>query len=78
MGTSIVLDCARVCQNLSNGQNILKVSVNTAGIITNVSCYTYALMYLLICRSYEALNADGLDKTSRQKLQFEKVIIPIL
>ena len=32
-------------------------------------------MYLLMCRSYEALNADGLDKTSRQKLQFEKVII---
>ena len=37
-----------------------------------------ALMYLLMYRSYEALNADGLDKTSRQKPQFEKVIIPIL
>ena len=35
-------------------------------------------MYLLICRSYEAFNADDLDKTSRQKLQIEKVIIPIL
>ena len=78
MGTSIVLDCARVCQNWSNGQNILKISVNTARIIANVSCYTFALMYLLIYRSYEALNADGLDKTSRQKPQFEKVIIPIL
>ena len=37
-----------------------------------------SLMYILMCRSYEALNADGLDKTSRPKLQFEKVIIPIL
>ena len=36
MGTWIVLDCARVCQNLTNGQNILKVSENTDGIITNV------------------------------------------
>ena len=35
-------------------------------------------MYLLICRSYKALNADDLDKTSRQKLQIEKVIIPII
>ena len=35
-------------------------------------------MYLLIWRSYEAFNADDLDKTSRQKLQIEKVIIPIL
>ena len=37
-----------------------------------------SLMYLLICRSYKALNADDLDKTSRQKLQIEKVIIPII
>ena len=35
-------------------------------------------MYLLICESYEALNAGDLDKTSRQKLEIEKVIIPIL
>ena len=37
-----------------------------------------SFMYLLIFSSYEAFNADDLDKTSRQKLQFEKVIIPIL
>ena len=34
MGTRIVLDCAQVCQNLNNGQNILKVSENTAAIIS--------------------------------------------
>ena len=37
-----------------------------------------SLIYLLIYRSYDAFNADDLDKTSRQKRQFEKVIIPIL
>ena len=37
-----------------------------------------SLMYLLMCRSYEALNPVGLVKTSRPKLQFEKVIIPIV
>ena len=36
MGTSIVLDCARVCQNLSNGENILKVSWKIDRIIANV------------------------------------------
>ena len=35
-------------------------------------------MYRLICRSYVAFNAVDLYKTSRQKLQIEKVIIPIL
>ena len=191
MGTWILLDCARVCQNLTNGQNILKVSQNTAGIITNVFVIHFSdvsfnvqglwglesgwfgqnlsaktsiwkghnsyslrntldkcnaktfdflwrrfaesfsrirdlpkiehfawalgfcsivlefakiwpmdrisskfhrtlpgllrmfllyisLMYLLMCRSYKALNPVGLDKTSRPKLQFEKVIIPIV
>ena len=32
----------------------------------------------LIYGSYDAFNTDDLDKTTRQKLQFEKVIIPIL
>ena len=36
MGTWILLDCARVCQNLTNGQNKLKVSGKTDGIIINV------------------------------------------
>ena len=36
MGTWILLDCARLCQNLTNGQNILKFLGNTAEIIVNV------------------------------------------
>ena len=36
MGTWIWPDCVRVCQNLNNGQNILKVSENASGIISNV------------------------------------------
>ena len=77
MGTWIVLDCARLCQNLTNGPNILKVSENTAA--NDFECFSWyiSLMYLLKSRSYEAFNADHLDKTSRQKLQIEKVIIPI-
>ena len=42
MGTWIVLDCARLCQNLINGQNILKVLENTTGIITNVFVIHFA------------------------------------
>ena len=36
MGTWILLDCARVCQNWTNGQNKLKISEKTARIIANV------------------------------------------
>ena len=43
MGTWIVLDCARLCQNLTNGQNILKVSENTAGIIVECFADTFLL-----------------------------------
>ena len=43
MGTWIVLDCARLCQNLTNGQNILKVAEYTAGIISNVLADTFLL-----------------------------------
>ena len=32
----ILLDCARVCKKLSNGQNLLKVSANITAIIWNV------------------------------------------
>ena len=78
MGTRILLDCAQVCQNLNNGPNILKVSGNIAAIIVECFIWYISLMYLLKCRSYEAFNADDLYKTSRQKLQIEKVIIPIL
>ena len=77
MGTRIVLDCARVCQNLNNGQNILKFLGILLRLFRMFLLYI-SLMYLLKCRSYEAFNADDLDKTSRQKLQIEKVIIPIL
>ena len=36
MGTWILLERARVCQNWINGQNILKVSGKSKGIIANV------------------------------------------
>ena len=36
MGSWILLDCARGYQNLTNGQNILHFTDNTAGIIMNV------------------------------------------
>ena len=35
-------------------------------------------MYRFICSSYGALIAGDLYKTSRQKLQIEKVIIPVV
>ena len=78
MGTWIVLDCARLCQNLTNGQNIRKVPEKYCWDYCRMFLWYISLMYLLICRSYEAFNADDLYKTSRQKLQIEKVIIPIL
>ena len=35
-GLYILLDCARVCKKLSNGQNLLKVSDHIPAIIKNV------------------------------------------
>ena len=40
-------------------------------------CYTFLLCIFYKCISYDAFNADDLDKTSRDNLQIEKVIIPI-
>ena len=45
MGTRILLDCAQVCQNLNNGQNILKISENTAAIILNGFAVHFTYVY---------------------------------
>ena len=77
-GLYILLDCARVLQKIEQWtESPQSFCSHIAAIIKNVLLYI-SLMYLLICRSYYAFNADQLDKTSPQKLQFEKVIIPIL
>ena len=48
MGTWILLDYARGCQNLTNGQNILKVLENTAPMIGNfyVIHFSYVSFHL--------------------------------
>ena len=53
------------------------INQNIDVIISKVSIYICHISHL-IYGSYDAFNTDDLDKTSRQKLQFEKVIIPIL
>ena len=77
MGTRVLLDSARVCQNLTNGPNILKYSENTASIITNV----FAIHFSYVCFNLQelwGLESDDLNITSRQNRRIEKVIIPIL
>ena len=70
----IVLEFAKI---LTNGQNLLTLIKNIDVIISKVSIYNCHICHL-IYGSYDAFNTDALDKTTRQKLQFEKVIIPIL
>ena len=71
---SIVLECAEIWPMVRISSNFLKILLRLLGMFL----LYISLMYLLIGRRYDAFNADDLDKTSRQKRQFEKVIIPIL
>ena len=56
----------------SHSQEIIAV------IIRNVFAIHFSYLSFNLHLSYDAFNADDLYKTSRQKLQIEKVIIPIL
>ena len=70
----IVLEFAKIWPMVRISSTLIK---NIDVIISKVSIYICHISHL-IYGSYDAFNTDDLDKTSRQKLQFEKVIIPIL
>ena len=57
----ILLDCSRVCKNLTNGQNLLKFWHNISALLFEMFLLYISLIYLLIYRSYDAFNADDMD-----------------